>query len=430
MQTAQRAVIVGAGVIGAAIAMELVRAGFAVTVVDRNSAPGLGSTSASSAIVRYHYRHRDEAVVAWESGLRWMDWENYLGVRDPLGLARFIRTGLLVLPGQALPMTEACGHLSALGIEWERLDAAGIKERAPALEPGMLGPPCRETDEQFWAEPRPGSVGYWIPDCGYVDDPQLAAVNLAHAARLGGANFRFSSEVIEVTRRSGRVSGVVLADSAVIDAEVVVNAAGPWSHSVNEIADVLDDFTTDTRPLEQEILTLAAPPGFTDGQGCAVTDGDFGTYFRPHLGNTLVVGGMEPECDPLRWLDDPAQARPRLSAATGQLQALRIARRIPGAGVPLRTQGIVGVYDVTDDWIPIYDQTNLPGYYVAIGTSGHGFKQAPFVGEMMAVLIAACQGGHRHDTDPVQVPAARSGQHVDLGHFSRLRAVRAQDAMG
>lgn len=428
--TGRRAVVVGAGVIGCAIGLELTRAGFAVTVVDRNSAPGLGSTSASSAIVRYHYRHLAEAVVAWESGLRWRDWENYLGVCDPVGMARFIRTGLLVLPGQALEMTEACAHLTALGIEWERLDSDGIAQRLPALEPGVLGPPCREDDTEFWTEPRPGAVGYWMPDCGYVDDPQLAAANLAHAAVQGGANFRFSTEVVEVARRSGRVAGVVLADERTIDADVVVNAAGPWSHALNEIAGVLDDFVTDTRPLEQEILVLPAPPGFTDGHGCAVTDGDFGTYFRPHLGNTLVVGGMEPECDPLRWLDDPSQARPRLSAETGRLQALRVARRIPGAGIPPRTQGIVGVYDVTDDWIPIYDRTNLDGYYVAIGTSGHGFKQAPFVGTMMATLIAACEAGHPHDADPVLVPAPASGHPVDLGHFSRRRVVRTQSAMG
>ena len=429
MQTDPHAVIVGAGVIGCGIALEMVRAGYRVTVVDRNSAPGAGSTSASSAIVRYHYRHLDEAVVAWESGLRWMDWAGYLGVADPVGMARFIRTGLLVLPGEALDMSEACGHLSELGIDWERLEAEQLADRFPAVETRLLGPACREEDEQFWAEPRPGAVGYWIPDSGYVNDPQLAAGNLAHAARSGGATFSFSTRVVEVVRRHGRVAGVALAHGALIDADVVVNAAGPWSHALNEIVGVLGDFSTDTRPLEQEIVSLPAPPGFRDGQGFAVTDGDFGTYFRPHPGNTLVVGGMEPDCDPLRWLDEPGQAGRRLSAETGQLQALRVARRIPGAGVPPHPQGIVGVYDVTDDWIPIYDRTDLAGYYVAIGTSGHGFKQAPFVGEMMAALITACEAGYPHDTDPLRVPAPRSGRSVDLGHFSRRRAVAAQTAM-
>ncbi len=90
--------------------------------------------------------------------------------------------------------------------------------------------------------------------------------------------------------------------------------------------------------------------------------------------------------------------------------------------MPPRPRGIVGVYDVTDDWIPIYDRTDLPGFYVAIGTSGNQFKNAPLVGELLARLIDAVEAGHDHDADPVQVIGRWSGLPVDLGHYSRLRA--------
>ena len=46
------AVVIGAGVIGSSIALQLKRLGHDVTVVERNSAAGMGSTSASSAVVR------------------------------------------------------------------------------------------------------------------------------------------------------------------------------------------------------------------------------------------------------------------------------------------------------------------------------------------------------------------------------------------
>ena len=59
------AVVVGAGIIGAAIALELSRNGYTVTVVDAGPGPGTGSTSASSAIVRYHYANFDEAANQW-----------------------------------------------------------------------------------------------------------------------------------------------------------------------------------------------------------------------------------------------------------------------------------------------------------------------------------------------------------------------------
>ena len=82
------------------------------------------------------------------------------------------------------------------------------------------------------------------------------------------------------------------------------------------------------------------------------------------------------------------------------MQSLRLARRLPGLQVPSQKSGVVSAYDCTDDWIPIYDRTSLDGYYVAIGTSGHQFKAAPFVGVAMAALVDAVEAGHDHDDDP------------------------------
>jgi sarcosine oxidase, subunit beta len=426
-----RAIVVGAGVIGASIGLELARAGYQVTIVDRASAPGLGSTSASSAIVRYHYPDINEATLAWECFPRWCRWEDYLGARDPAGMATFIQSGLVIVNGELIDLSASLQNMSDLGIEVERLTADDLALRFPSLERAQLGPPTRPEDPRFWADSDRVVDAYWMPQAGFVDDPQLAAHNLAHAAGALGVRFRYGTEVVRVLRDGAHVAGVGLSDGNTIVAPIVVNAAGPWSGELNRLADVLADFTTTTRPLEQEVVTLAAPAGFRlhDG-GVCVTDADLGTYFRPHFGNTLVVGGMEPPCDPLIWLDRPEQARLAPSQATWDTQTLRVARRLPGLGVPGRSNGIVGVYDVTDDWIPIYDRTCLGGFYVAIGTSGHGFKQAPFVGELMARLITACEAGHPHDIEPVRAAATWTSHSVDLGHFSRRRRVTPQHGMG
>ena len=82
---------------------------------------------------------------------------------------------------------------------------------------------------------------------------------------------------------------------------------------------------------------------------------------------------------------------------------------------------MAGLYDVSDDWVPIYDRTDLDGYYVAIGTSGNQFKNAPMVGLVMAEIIEACEGGHDHDASPVSVRGPVTGNVIDLGHFSRRR---------
>ena len=69
----------------------------------------------------------------------------------------------------------------------------------------------------------------------------------------------------------------------------------------------------------------------------------------------------------------------------------------------------------------MYDRSSLDGYYLATGTSGNQFKNAPIVGQLMAALIDACESGHDHDAEPVQVHCPHTGQLLDLGQFSRRR---------
>jgi sarcosine oxidase subunit beta len=54
-----------------------------------------------------------------------------------------------------------------------------------------------------------------------------------------------------------------------------------------------------------------------------------------------------------------------------------------------------------DDWIPIYDKSDLPGFYMAVGTSGNQYKNAPVVTGMMADLIDKVEAGHDHDNNPL-----------------------------
>jgi sarcosine oxidase subunit beta len=220
-----------------------------------------------------------------------------------------------------------------------------------------------------------------------------------------------------------------MADGTRLHAPAVVNVAGPASSRINALADrdgdVLREFGVTTRPLRQEVHHVQAPAGYGSSQspGPLVADLDLGTYFRGAPGGGLLVGGTEPECDPLQWLDDPDDYDPNPSSAVHQAQVLRAARRLPELAVPDRPRGLAGVYDVTEDWIPIYDRTSLPGYYVAIGTSGNQFKNAPVAGRFLAALVDAAERGHDHDADPVQVRLEATGHVADLGHYSRLRQV-------
>jgi sarcosine oxidase, subunit beta len=104
-------------------------------------------------------------------------------------------------------------------------------------------------------------------------------------------------------------------------------------------------------------------------------------------------------------------------------QVYRAALRIPTLPIPGQAQGIAALYDVADDWIPVYDRSSLPGWYMAVGTSGNQFKNAPLAGLLMAELVEACEAGRDHDREPVRVRGPHTGFEIDTGAFSRLRGL-------
>lgn len=66
-------VIIGGGVMGASIALELSRHGRKVVVIDKGGAVGAGSTSASSAIIRFTYSNFNTILMAWENAQHWFN---------------------------------------------------------------------------------------------------------------------------------------------------------------------------------------------------------------------------------------------------------------------------------------------------------------------------------------------------------------------
>lgn len=424
------AIVVGAGVIGSSIALQLARAGVAVTVVDRASGPGYGSTSASSAVVRFTYSTFSGVAAAWESKHSWEHWIDHLGFADDAGLARFVRTGMISLDAPVAPRARYTDLFDEARVTYEEWDAEELARRLPEMDPGRYWPPKPVGEDAFFA-PAEGTLGcLYTPDAGYVDDPQLAAHNLATAAEHRGARFMFGHAVTGVFQQAGRVAGVTLANGSRIQGPIVVNAAGPWSAALNRLAGVGADFTVGIGPLRQEVHHVPAPTGYSlDGTpGPAIADLDLGTYMRPAVGGNLLVGGTEPACDPLQWLDDPDDSNELVTAALFEAQVTRAARRLPGLGVPTTPRGVAGVYDVADDWTPIYDRTDLDGFYVAIGTSGNQFKNAPLVGSFLTAVIQAVESGHDHDGEPVCYPCPYTGNVVDLGTFSRRRRLNADSS--
>ena len=135
-------VVVGAGVMGASIALELQRAGWSTVVVDKGDAVGGGSTRASSAVVRFGFSTEAGVVAAWESKHRWEAWADHLGVpqggRGSGSLACFHQTGMLFLEPEGFPRDLFLGLLDRVGVPYEVLDNGALSARFPSLDLGCF----------------------------------------------------------------------------------------------------------------------------------------------------------------------------------------------------------------------------------------------------------------------------------------------------
>ena len=417
-------IIIGAGVIGCAIALEMSRRGHRTLNIDKASAAGAGSTINSCAIVRWSYSTVAGVNFAWEGGYYWRDWENYIGAEDELGLIEYHQVG------QLLPTTgddhwmHVKGVWDEIDIPYETFTVAEVNERFPFIDLGLFGPPTRPDDEAFWKDATGEMAGaLFSPLGGYVSDPQLSCHNLQRGAEALGGEFRLSTEVADVLSTNGRASGVQLSDGTEVHAPIVVNVAGPHSSIINKMAGVFDSMNIKTSALRHEVHHVPAPPNMDFmTQGVVASDDDMGIYFRPEVGNNVLLGSGDPACDEREYVD-PDDYDQSINEEQWHAQVLRANRRIPELGVPHDKKGIVDLYDVSDDWIPIYDRTDLDGFYVAIGTSGNQYKNAGVAGQAMADLIEAVEAGHDHDAEPLQFVGRYTGRTVDMAAFSRNREI-------
>ena len=417
------AIIVGAGVIGSAVAFELAKRGYKTLNIDKLPTSGYGSTSNSCAIVRAHYSTWDGVAMAYEGFFYWDDWDDYLGVRDDRGMIKYMKTGSVLFKLEGEDHSNKCLKLfKEIGVEHEIWDLDKLKEMIPIYSHDQYDGTTRpDEDDHFWDKTGKKIEGaVYTPGSGYVSDPQLTSHNLQVAAEANGGEFLFNSEITEIRQENGKVIGVTLKSGEQIDSPIVVNVAGPHSFVINRMADVEKEMNIKTRALRHEVHHVPSPEGFDfEKDGFHTSDGDNSIYFRPETGNTILIGSEDPLCDPKEWIADPDNYNQQVTESQWKAQVYRCARRIPQLKIPSRTSGVVDLYDVSDDWLPIYDKSSLNGFYMAIGSSGNQFKNAPVAGHCMAELIDACEKGRDHDIDPVKVKAIYTGLELNMVFYSR-----------
>jgi glycine/D-amino acid oxidase-like deaminating enzyme len=356
MRTAD-AVIVGGGVTGVSIAFHLAGLGVRRIVVLERKFLGAGGTGRSVGIIRQLYPTPETTRMVRASLDVFRSFDDAVG-----GHAGYVGCGALIGVSPAM----RAGLLARV----EQQRALGV--RAQVLEP----------EELSRIEPRIDSAGLgavlYEPESGY-GDPSAVTAGYAEAARRRGASIDQGSEVIEILKSGGRVSGVVT-NTERIAAPIVVNAAGLWSPRVARLADIVLPIVIGRHP----VFIVERQPAFGPAH-MVYLDLAGGSYVRPETGNLTLTGSLTD--DEAQHPMDPELLGSEAGFDEAGVALGRTARALPALADARLSRSYAGAFDITPDWMPILDESPLGGFFIAAGMSGHGFKLAPMVGAMMAARI-------------------------------------------
>jgi glycine/D-amino acid oxidase-like deaminating enzyme len=234
-------VVIGAGIVGAACARELTPAGFDVLVLDRGRPAGGTTSHGEGNLLVSDKGPGAELALAQLSARLWPRLLAEIAVDDPraAAAAEFDPKG-----GIVVATTEAGAHAllafaeaqAAAGVRIERLSAADVAAAEPALTREVTAAVRYSEDAQV--------------------QPAGAALALLGSALAHGARLRTDAEVTGAVVRGGRITGVRVAGE-VVEADVVVNAAGPWSGVVSARLGA----PIAIRPRRGEVLVTTPMPG-------------------------------------------------------------------------------------------------------------------------------------------------------------------------
>jgi glycine/D-amino acid oxidase-like deaminating enzyme len=358
MRSRPRVAVIGAGAFGGWAALELVRRGAAVTLID---AWGPGHARASSGgetrIIRAAYGSRAIYTRLAARALdRWRDAEH----RWRWNVLRSTG-GLWIAAADETFVRASAAALEDAGRRHEWLTAADVGARYPQIDTaGVLS--C-----------------LFEPDAGYLFARRACELVVERAVAEGGA-CRIGAAASPVGIRGRALDRLALADGTSIQADVFVFACGPWLGSL--FPDVIGERVTPTR---QEVYYFGAPAGdrrFDDDRlPVWVEIGDRLMYGIPGNANR----GFKIADDTPGPVFDPTSGSRQLSPDGVRAAQDFLARRFPALHDAPFLGGEVCQYEASPDSHLIVDvHPEAPNVWLAGGGSGHGFKMGPAIGEILA----------------------------------------------
>ncbi len=380
LPTSADIVIIGGGVMGASIAYHLATRGTRnLILLEKESLFGQGSTGRCAGGVRYQFATDINIRLSLASLPMLEKFKEEVGQEID-----YRKCGYLFILTNEKDIKAFQHNIDVqrkLGVGTEWLSGEEIRKRLPMMK----------LDDVM--------AGTFNQEDGLVD-PNSVVMGYINAAHKLGVKTSNNAEVTGIRVSGGKIEGVET-NQGFIKTRTVINAAGAWAGLIGQMAGVHIPIT----PLRRQMFTTSPlkeiPKDFP-----FVIDFAQSLYFHRE-GEGLLIG-MSNQNEKIGFdqnVDDDFELT-NLEAAIA---------RMPLVEKASRASHWAGLYEVTPDAHPIYGKTEVEGFLVCAGFSGHGFMHGPISGKLMSELIL---DGRFKSVDVSTLDLARFGEGRSIKEYN------------
>ncbi len=327
------AIVIGGGIIGLSVAIELRKAGMSVLVVERGE-PG--------------------REASWAAGGMLAD----CGLEIPAALQTIATASARMYPEFVHELEDESG----LKIDLRDVGTLLFRDASASAS---LGGPCSLPLAELEPALRPPRGKALFLKERSVDPRGLTTAAVA-AARHRGVDFSSGDTVLEVDTVEGRANGV-RTNKTRFAASVVINCAGAWAGQIGPHA-------FPTRPVKGQMLCVATPTRELVRHVIRTPD----VYLIPRSDGRMLIGATVEEAGFNKQTVPETIQRMRRAA-------LDLVPELENAKI---LEAWAGLRPGTPDDLPILGATATPGYFVATGHFRDGILLAPITAKVMAQVIA------------------------------------------
>jgi glycine oxidase len=380
-------IIVGAGIIGVSVAIELRKRGCAVLIVERGE-PGREASHAAGGMLVDCPVETQPALqaLACASARMYPEFAHELEIES--GVSVDLRDqGTIFFPSK-----EHVGRLPVRDPEFRAasLSPADLERLEPALRRITFNdePELKLTREELGLDLSLQEIGDWFKSIArpavYLKersvDPRALTTAAIKTAKRRRVDFSSGDPVTAIRLDKGCVGGVTTTKTEFRSAKVV-NCAGAWAGQISP-------FPLPTRPVKGQMLCLVSPKRELLRHVIRAPE----VYLIPRSDGRILAGATVEEAGFDKRTD--AATMQRLHRA-----ALALVPELQNAKI---LEDWAGLRPGTPDALPILGATDTPGYYAATGHFRDGILLAPITAQVMAAVIVGADPGY--DLAPFRAP--------------------------